>query len=55
MEGGWEGVVGETERERERERPGRLWGRRRPHLQCCVQKECLTAFQRGKGRGGEVR
>lgn len=33
--GGREGGK-EAEGERERERPGRLWGRRRPHLQCCV-------------------
>lgn len=43
------------------ERPGRLWGRRRPHLQCCVQKERSAASQRGKrggdgwGRGGEAK
>lgn len=33
---------------RGRERPGRLWGRRRPHLQCCVQKECLTPLNGGR-------
>ncbi|KAK5621479.1 hypothetical protein CRENBAI_003981 [Crenichthys baileyi] len=38
----------ESLKESTRERPERLWGRRRPHLQCCVQKECLTTFQRGK-------
>lgn len=34
------------------ERPRRLWGRRGPHLQCCVWKELWEGERRGGGREG---
>lgn len=41
-------MVGEAEGERER--PGRLWGRRRPHLQCRVET-VLNSLSKGEGEG----